>query len=83
MASAKRKFPVLEDFIVFREKIAMLIIFVIVPTIMNGIKHHLIMWIEFLNQITLESWESVVVLFTSWAGNSVIFSWNIKEHKLF
>ena len=77
-AKARRKFPVLKDLIFDLENIIIFITFVTVPITMKGTKHHLMIFILFLNSSTLGSsvvvaMVSVIIVF------SVVFTWNITK----
>ena len=77
-AKTRRKFPVLKDLIFDFENIIMFITFVTVPIIMNGTKHHLMIFILFLNSSTLGSsvdvaMVSVIIVL------SVVFTCNVTK----
>ena len=74
IASTNKKFPVLKDLSFCLEKTTMFITFVIVPTIIMGIKHHLIILSAFLDHSFFGS--SVIVLITDvvMCSNNVEFS---------
>ena len=76
-AKARRKFPVLKDLIFDLENIIIFITFVAVPITMKGTKHHLMIFILFLNSSTLGS--SVVVIISVIIVFSVVFTWNMTK----
>ena len=76
-AKTRRKFPVLKDLIFDLENIIMFITFVTVPIIMKGTKHHLMIFILFLNSSTLGS--SVVAMISVIIVLSVVFTCNVTK----
>ena len=77
-AKTRRKFPVLKDLIFDCENIIMFNTFVTVPITMKGTKHHLMIFILFLNSSTLGS--SVVVAKVSVIiVLSVVFTCNVTK----